>query len=77
MFRRLVPLLALALIAGLPAGSALATTPGCTADTGTLRYKPEYTASCPGQTIVSVELVKTSNGASVGITTDRRSARAT
>ena len=35
---------------------------------GTLRYKPEYTASCPGQTIVSVELVKTSNSASVGTT---------
>ena len=68
MFRRLVPLLALALIAGLPAGSALATVPACTADTGTLRYKPEYTASCPGQTIVSVELVKTSNSASVGTT---------
>ena len=68
MFRRLVPLLALALIAGLPAGSALATTPVCTAQTSTLRYKPEYTASCPGQTIVSVELVKTSNGATVGIT---------
>ena len=72
MFRRLVPLLALALIAALPAGSALATTPGCTAVTGTLRYKPEYTASCPGQTIVSVELVKTSNGATVGTTSDRR-----
>jgi hypothetical protein len=68
MFRRLVPLLALALIAGLPAGSALATVPACTADTGTLRYKPEYTASCPGQTIVSAELVKTSNSASVGTT---------
>ena len=68
MFRRLVPLLALALIAGLPAGSALATTPVCTAQTSTLRYKPEYTASCTGQTIVSVELVKTSNGATVGIT---------
>jgi hypothetical protein len=69
MFRRLVPLLALALIAGLPAGSALATTPVCTAQMSTLRYKPEYTASCPGQMIVSVELVKTSNGATVGITT--------
>ena len=68
MFRRLVPLLALALIAALPAGSALATVPACGALTSTLRYKPEYTASCTGQTIVSVELVKTSNGATVGIT---------
>src|SRR4249920_3200565 len=68
MFRRLVPLLALALLAALPAGSALATIPGCTAVTSTLRYKPESTASCPGQTIVSVELVKTSNGSTIGIT---------
>ena len=68
MFRRLVPLLALAMLAGLPAGSALATTPVCSAMTGTLRYKPQYTASCPGQTIVSVELVKTSNGAAIGFT---------
>jgi hypothetical protein len=68
MLRRLVPLLALAFLAALPAGSALATTPVCTAVTGTLRYKPQYTASCPAQTITSVELVKTSNGAAVGIT---------
>jgi hypothetical protein len=69
MFRRLVPLLALAILAGLPAGSALATTPVCTAQVSTLRYKPEYTASCTGQTIVGVELVKTSNGVPIGITT--------
>jgi hypothetical protein len=68
MFRRFVPLLAFAILAGLPAGSALATVPGCTAVTGTLRYRPEYTASCPGQTITAVELVKTSSGATVGIT---------
>ena len=66
MFRRLVPLLAFAILAAAPAGSALATVPVCTADTGTLRYRPEYTASCPGQTITAVELVKTSNGAAIG-----------
>jgi hypothetical protein len=68
MFRRLVPLLALAILAGLPAGSALAA-PSCVADMSQLRYRPHYTVSCAGQTIDSVELVKTSNGASVGITT--------
>ena len=68
MFRRLVPLLAFAILAAAPAGSALATVPVCTADTGTLRYRPEYTASCPGQTITAVELVKTSNGAAIGFT---------
>jgi hypothetical protein len=68
MLRRLVPLLALAILAAAPAGSALATVPSCTAHTGTLRYKPEYTASCPGQTITAVQLVKTSNGAAVGFT---------
>lgn len=67
MFRRLVPLLAFAILAAAPAGSALATVPACTADTGTLRYRPEYTASCPGQTITAVELVKTSNGAAIGL----------
>jgi len=66
MFRRLVPLLAFAILAAAPAGSALATVPVCTADTGTLRYRPEYTASCPGQTITAVELVKTSNSAAIG-----------
>jgi hypothetical protein len=68
MFRRLVPLLALAILAAAPAGSALATVPGCTAVTGTLRFKPEYTAGCPGQTITAIELVKTSNGAAIGFT---------
>jgi hypothetical protein len=68
MLRRFVPLLALAILAGLPAGSALATVPACTAELSTLRYRPEYTVSCPGQTIVTAELVKTSNGAGVGIT---------
>jgi len=68
MFRRLVALLALAVLAASPAGSALATGPACTATTGPLRYKPEYTAGCPGQTIDGVELVKTSNGAAVGFT---------
>jgi hypothetical protein len=68
MFRRIVPLLALAILAAAPAGSALAA-PTCTADISNLRYRPHYTASCAGQTIDSVELVKTSNGASVGITT--------
>ena len=68
MFRRLVPLLALAILAASPAGSALATVPGCTATTGMLRYKPEYTASCPGQTITAVGLFKLSNGAAVGFT---------
>jgi hypothetical protein len=68
MFRRLVPLLVLATLAALPAGSALATGPACTAVTSTLRFKPEYTASCPGQTILAVELVKTSTGATVAIT---------
>jgi hypothetical protein len=68
MFRRLVPLLAFAILAAAPAGSALATVPVCTADTGTLRYRPEYTASCPGQTITAVELVKTSNSAAIGFT---------
>ena len=68
MFRRLLPLLAFAVVAGLPAGSALATTPVCTAVTSTLRYRPEYTASCPGQTITAVELFKTSNNAVVGFT---------
>jgi hypothetical protein len=63
-----VPLLALAILAGLPAGSAAATIPACTADTGQLRYRPVYTASCPGQTITAIELVKTSNGAAVGFT---------
>jgi len=70
MFRRLVPLLAFAILAAAPAGSALATVPVCTADTGTLRYRPEYTASCPGQTITAVELVKTSNGAAIGFTSN-------
>lgn len=68
MFRRLVPLLALAILAGLPAGSALAA-PSCTAELTNLRFRPHYTVSCAGQTINGVELVKTSNGASVGITT--------
>jgi hypothetical protein len=68
MLRRLVPLLVLAILAAAPAGSALAA-PTCTADISNLRYRPHYTASCAGQTIDSVELVKTSNGASVGITT--------
>ncbi|HET7171309.1 MAG TPA: hypothetical protein VFI18_06720, partial [Gaiellales bacterium] len=68
MFRRLVPVVVLAIVAASPAGSALATGPVCTATTGQLRYKPEYTAGCPGQTIDSVELVKTSNGAAVGFT---------
>jgi hypothetical protein len=68
MFRRLVPVLALVILAGLPAGSALAA-PACTAQLSNLRYRPHYTASCAGQTINSVELVRTSNGASVGITT--------
>jgi hypothetical protein len=67
MFRRLVPLLAFALIAGLPAASAMATTPVCTAHMSTLRYRPEYTASCPGQTITAVELIKTSNDTPIGI----------
>ncbi|MGH3139409.1 MAG: hypothetical protein ACRDQE_06720 [Gaiellales bacterium] len=70
MFRRLVPLLAFAILAAAPAGSALATVPLCTADTGSLRYKPEYTASCPGQTITAVELVKTSNSAAIGFTSN-------
>jgi len=69
MFRRLVPLLALAILAASPAGSALAA-PSCTADISTLRYRPHYTVSCAGQTIDTVQLVKTSNGASVGITTN-------
>ena len=69
MFRRLVPLLAFAILAAAPAGSALATVPACTRPTmSTLRYKPEYTASCPGQTITAVELVKTSNSAAIGFT---------
>ena len=68
MFRRLVPLLALAILAGLPAGSAAATVPVCTADTGQLRYRPEYTASCTGQTVTAIELVKASNGAAIGFT---------
>jgi len=69
MFRRLVPLLALAILAGSPAGSALAA-PSCTADISPLRYRPHYTVSCAGQTIDTVQLVKTSNGASVGIATN-------
>jgi len=66
---RLVPLLALAILAASPAGSALAA-PSCTADVSTLRYRPHYTVSCAGQTIDGVQLVKTSNGATVGITTN-------
>jgi hypothetical protein len=67
MLRRIVPLLAFAVLAGLPAGSALAA-PTCTAVLSNLRYKPHYSVSCPGQTIDSIELVKTSNGATVAIT---------
>jgi hypothetical protein len=62
MFRRLVPLLALAILAGLPGGSALGTTPTCTTHLSPLRYRPQYTVTCPGETIGSVALVKTSNG---------------
>jgi hypothetical protein len=68
MFRRLVPLLALAILAGLPAGSALAAAPTCTAQLSILRYRPHYTASCPGQTIHGVVLEKVSNNAGVKVT---------
>ena len=67
MVRRLVPLLALAILAAAPAGSALGA-PSCIAAVTNLRYRPHYSVSCAGQTINSVELIKTSNSAIVGIT---------
>jgi len=67
MVRRLVPLLALAILAAAPAGSALGA-PSCIASVTNLRYRPHYSVSCAGQTITSVELMKTSNSAVVGIT---------
>ena len=64
MFRRPLPLLALAALAAGSAQPALATGPTCTAHTPNLRYKPEYTATCSAN-ITEVDVVKTSSGKSV------------
>src|SRR5947208_1344868 len=66
MFRRSLLLLALAALAAGSAQPALATGPTCSAHTPSLRYKPEYTATCSAN-ILAVTVVKTSNGKTVGI----------
>lgn len=68
MFRRLVPLLALAAVAAGSAQPALGTTAAsCTVHTSKLRYRPEYTAAC-NFAITAVELVRASDGKDAAVT---------